>query len=104
FASVAPDVLQDHAAFVEIRNDSRATNFIELSLFRLDGFLCFFFQERELQIFKDQRRNLVDVYFCLVVVGTRILSRLASSSPTARTALAAYHIADASLAVTLSDV
>jgi hypothetical protein len=63
-----------------------------------------FFEIRKLEIFKDQRRDLIDVDFRLVIIRARILSGLARTSAAARATLATNHIADARFTVALADV
>src|SRR6185369_10972302 len=103
-ARVAANVLENHATFVEIRNDSSATNLIELRLARLNRFLCLFLQVGQLQIFKYESSNLVDIDLSFVIINAAVLTRLTRSTAGTRSTLTTNHIADTRLAITLSDV
>src|SRR6185369_15323051 len=102
FACVATNVFENHPALVEIRDHTGAPDLVELRLARLHRLLCFFLKVRKLQIFKDQRRELVDVYFGFVIVQATVLARLSRSLAAARTRLTSNYVADASLPVALA--
>jgi len=69
------DVLENAPAFVEVRKNSRSTDFRELCGLGLNGLLCLLFQVWQMQILKDQGCNLVDVDVGLVIVLPGLVAR-----------------------------
>ena len=105
FARRALDVFEDAAALVEIRQDAGAAYLCELRRLRLHRLLGFVFEIRQVQVFKNQFGNLVNINFGFVVLLPRLVARaLPCADARARLAFAPDHVANLRLAVAGADV
>src|SRR5262249_43244254 len=99
---LAADVFQNRPPLVQIRQDAGAPNLCEFGGLRLDGLLRLLFKEGQLEVFEDQRGDLVDVYLGLVIILARAVSGLTGGG--ALLVLAADDVAHLGISVALADV
>ena len=83
FARVAAYVFKHRTALVQIRHHAHAANLGELSRLGLHGLLGFFFEERQLQVFKNHGRDVVNVHLGFIKILPRIVTRFAGALPLA---------------------
>src|SRR5206468_4293180 len=99
-ARLAPDVLHDAAALVEIGQNARAANIGELGSLGRNSMLRLFLEVGQVEVLEDQLCDFVDVYFSLVV----LLARLIASSRTLPRTLTGLsfvpdHVADLAVSI-----
>src|SRR6185295_12037693 len=104
FAGGAFDVLDYAAAFVEVRQYPRAAYLCELRRLGLNSLLRLVFEVRQMQVFKDQLRDLVYVNFGLVILLARLVAALPLPAPLPLLPFAGNHVADLGVAVARPDV
>src|SRR5215468_6046958 len=101
-ARLAADVFEDRSPLVQVRQYAGAANLGELGGLRLDGLLRLLFEEGQLEVFEDQRGDLVNVYLGLVIILARAVPGLTGGLPLL--VLAPDDVANLGGAVALADV
>src|SRR4029079_14625994 len=105
FACLTLYVLDDTAAFVEIRQNACAADLREFSGLGLDGLLGFLFEVMEVKVFKNELRDLVYVDLGFVIFLARLIARTGPlSRPLTRLAFARDHVSHFALAVAGADM